>query len=473
MAALRALFIAVLASIAGLQDSGFAVRAEAAVGRSRLAGAKLGILIYSTKREAPLYEKDAKKVLRLASNTKLFTTACALAKLGPDYRFRTTLAWEEGAGDLHVFGAGDPLISGRLYHDDPTRLFRDAAAKLKAMGKTSFAGGLVVHSGIFDRVHLHPAWIAARYDQDAWWCAPVGGLSFNDNCLDITYAPGDRPGDPVKLTLRPDTRYVTIVNRANTVRSPEPAPFGFVRQDGTTRILVNGELAVGSKPRIAWVALPDPARYFGTVFKETLEREGIAIPGGVTESEAMRLEGKSSEFILAEHTLGDAVGSCNTVSQNLHAEMILKLLGFRFRAAGTTAAGLEVVREFLRTEVGVSDVELVDGSGLARDNKASAESLVKLLAFMRNHRHGKAFVGSLSVAGAKGTLKERMEGTAGRIHAKSGSLSGVSSLSGYAETPEGDTIIFSILANDWRSGSGSPRDLQDALGELMASWKAP
>lgn len=470
MGALRGLFIALLASLTGLQDSGLAVRAEAAVDRSRIAGGRLGILIYSTKREAPLYEKDAKKVLRLASNTKLFTTACALAKLGPDYRFRTTLAWEEGSGDLHVFGAGDPLIRGRLTDEDPTRLFRDAAARLKEMGRVSFAGGVVVHPGIFDRVHLHPAWVAARYDQDAWWCAPVGGLSFNDNCVDITYAPGDRPGDPVKLTVRPDTKYVTIVNRAKTVKS-DPAPFGFVRRDGTNQIVVNGELQAGAKPRLAWVALHDPARFFGTVLKETLEREGIAVAGGVSESEAMRLEGKSSEFILAEHALGDAVASCNTVSQNLHAEMILKLLGFRFRGAGTTAAGLEVVREFLRTEVEISDVELVDGSGLARENRASTESVVKLLAFMRNHRHGKAFTASLAVAGASGTLKERMESTGGRIHAKTGSIAGVSSLSGYAETPQGETLIFSILANDWKSGA--PRDLQDALGELMASWKAP
>src|SRR6185503_9402599 len=174
-------------------------------------GGRLGILIYSTQTEAPVYDRDAKKVLRLASNTKLFTTACAVAKLGPGYVFRTTLAWDD-SGDLHVFGAGDPLIGGRLYGDDPTKLFRDAAARLKEAGKASFTGRLVLHPGIFDDVLIHPAWVEARYDQDAWWCAPVSGLTFNDNCVDLLYESGSA-GQPVKITLRPDTQYVTLINK--------------------------------------------------------------------------------------------------------------------------------------------------------------------------------------------------------------------------------------------------------------------
>ena len=411
-----------------------------------------------------MYDRDAKKVLRLASNTKLITTACAIAKLGPGYRFRTTLAWDD-SGDLHVFGAGDPLIGGRLYGDDPTKVFRDAAARLKEAGQASFPGRLVLHPGIFDDVALHPAWVEARYDQDSWWCAPVGGLSFNDNCVDLIYEGGAGAGDAVKITPRPETRYVSIDNRAATVQV-RPKDFGFVRKDGTNRIIANGELAAGTKPRIAWVAIQDPARYFGTVLRETLAREGVLVAGDLAVEPGLKLETKHTELLLVEHTLEEAVKPCNTVSQNLYAEMILKLLGFRFRGVGSTAAGIEVVQEFLRNDVGVTDVELVDGSGLARDNKASAESMVTLLRYMRKHRHGKAFMDSLAVAGASGTLKERMEPTAGRVHAKTGSISGVSCLTGFAESPAGELFIFSVLANDWRRGS--PRELQDAIGELLA-----
>ena len=459
------LLTALLCLSAYPQDPPIADRAEAVVARAAPGGGRLGILIYSTRTEAPVYARDAKKAVRLASNTKLFTTACAIAKLGPGYRFRTTLAWDETTGDLHVFGAGDPLIGGRLYADDPTRIFRDVAARLKAEGKSAFPGRLVLHPGIFDSVAIHPAWIEARYDQDAWWCAPVGGLSFNDNCVDLLYEGGPRPGDPVGITVRPDTRYVTLENRATTVKA-QPKDFGFVRKDGTNRIVANGELVAGTKSRVAWVAIKDPARYFGTVMRETLAREGVAIAGDVAVDPGLKLESRHTELLLAEHTLEEAVGPCNTVSQNLYAEMLLKLLGFRFRGTGSTAAGIEVVQEFLKTEVGVTDVELVDGSGLARENRASAESVVTLLGFMRKHRHGKAFVSSLAVAGSTGTLKERMEATAGRVRAKSGTLSGVSALSGYAESPDGETFIFSILANDWKRGS--PRELQDALGELIA-----
>jgi PBP4 family serine-type D-alanyl-D-alanine carboxypeptidase len=464
MGVLRCFLVLALAVAPALsQETRLADRLDSAVSRSGLSGGRLGILMYSTDGEAPVYDRDEKKVLRLASNTKLFTTACAIAKLGPEYRFRTTLAWD-GSGDLHVFGAGDPLIGGRLYADDPTAIFRDAAARLKEAGRSSFPGRLVLHPGIFDDVALHPAWIEARYDQDAWWCAPVGGLSFNDNCVDLIYE-GGAAGEAVRITSRPETRYISVDNRASTVPG-RPRDFGFVRKDGTNRIIANGELKVGTKPRTAWVAIQDPARYFGTVMRETLAREGVTIEGEIAVEPGLRLETPHAELLLVEHRLADAVNACNTVSQNLYAEMILKLLGFRFRGVGSTAAGVEVVQEFLKTEVGVADVELTDGSGLARDNKASAASVVALLRHMKAHRHGRAFVESLAVGGVSGTLKERLETTAGRVRAKTGSISGVSALSGYVEDGRGRTYVFSILANGWRKGS--PRELQDALVELLA-----
>jgi D-alanyl-D-alanine carboxypeptidase/D-alanyl-D-alanine-endopeptidase (penicillin-binding protein 4) len=463
MLCVRALLITALLS-GFTQDPRLSDRIESAVARSAVAGGRLAIVIYSTDDGAPVYGRDEKKVLRLASNTKLFTTACAIAKLGPGYRFRTTLAWDD-SGDLHVFGAGDPLIGGRLYPHDPTQLFRDAATRLKEAGQAEFKGRLVLHPGIFDDVALHPAWIQARYDQDAWWCAPVGGLSFNDNCVDLIYEGGPAAGESVRITPRPETRFISIDNRAATVPS-RPKDFGFVRKDGTNRIIVNGELIVGTKPRTAWVAIKDPARYFGTVMRETLAREGVTIAGDIAVEPGLSLKTRHTELIFAEHSLEEVVGPCNTVSQNLYAEMLLKLLGFRFRGVGSTAAGIEVVQEFLRTEVGVADVELVDGSGLARDNKASPDSMVALLRYMKRHRHGKAFVDSLAVGGLTGTLEKRLESTGGRVRAKTGSISGVSSLSGYVESSQGRSYIFSVLANDWRRGS--PRDLQDSLAELLA-----
>lgn len=447
-----------------VQEPRLSDRIEAAVTRSGVTGGRLGILIYSTDGEDPVYSRDAKKLFRLASNTKLFTTACAIAKLGPGYRFRTTMAWDD-SGDLHVFGAGDPLIGGRLYADDPTKLFRDAAALLKEAGQAAFSGRLVLHPGIFDNVALHPAWVEQGEDPDKWYCAPVGGLSFNDNCIDLIFEGGAGPGQSVKITPRPDTGYISIDNHAATVPS-RPKDFGFVRKYGTNRIVANGELVVGTKPRVTWVAIKDPARYFGTVMKETLAREGVSIAGEIAIDPSLKLEARHTDLLLAEHSLEDVVKPCNTVSQNLYAEMLLKLLGFRYRGKGSTAAGIDVVQEFLRTEVGVNDVELVDGSGLARDNKASPESIVTLLRFMRKHRHGKSFVESLAVAGVSGTLRERMESTRGRVRAKTGSISGVSTLSGFAESPRGGTYFFSILANGWRHGL--PRELQDAIGELLA-----
>ncbi|MBI4565730.1 MAG: D-alanyl-D-alanine carboxypeptidase/D-alanyl-D-alanine-endopeptidase [Planctomycetes bacterium] len=465
MAVARVLLL-VAALPALIQSSPLEEEVAAALARSGLKGAGLGVLIYSTNADAPLCSWEAKKTRVLASNAKLFTTACALAKLGPDYRFRTTLAWEEEGKDLHVFGAGDPLIGGRLYPDDPTRLFRDAAAKLQALGIRRFTGNLVLHAGIFDRESRPPGW--KKQDPLKWYCAPIGGLTFNDSCVELHLKPGDA-GEPPEVRTVPETNYVTLVNRITTVRG-RPAPYWFGRKEGTEEIVLRGEMKAGSGERPEWVAVDDPVRYFGFVLKETLEREGIAVDGSLVESNALSLSRPSTEFILAEHTLGEAVQACNTVSQNLYAEMILKLLGFRFRGEGSTKAGLSVVHEFLEREVGVNDVELSDGSGLSRDNRASAESVVRLLRYMKKHRWGTTFIESLAVAGTEpGTLRRRLASAAGKLRAKTGHLAGVSALSGYAETAGGDTLVFSILANGWKAGS--PDDFQNRVGELMVRWK--
>jgi D-alanyl-D-alanine carboxypeptidase/D-alanyl-D-alanine-endopeptidase (penicillin-binding protein 4) len=464
MVVVRALLITALLVLPGFtQDSRLADRVEAAVARTGVGAGRIGIVIYSTRAEAPVYDRDAKKVFRLASNTKLLTTACAIAKLGPGYRYRTTLAWDD-SGDLHVFGAGDPLIGGPMHNDDPTALFRDAAARLKAEGRTSFPGRLVLHPGIFDDVAYHPAWIEQGENQDAWWCAPVSGLSFNDNCVDLVYEAGPAAGDPVRVTPRPDSGFISLVNRSSTVKGSPDRAFQFVRSDN--RITVLGELKVATRAQVSWIPVRDPALYFGTVLKETLAREGVDVAGDLAFDPALALTTKHTEVILAEHTLGDAVRRCNTVSQNLYAEMILKLLGFRFRGTGSTAAGIEVVQEFLRTDVGIDDVEQVDGSGLARGNKASAESMTKLLRYMKDHRHGKGFFESLAVGGESGTLAKRLKTTGGRVRAKTGSISGVSTLTGYAESSTGEMFVFSILVNNWRQGS--PKQLQDAVVEILA-----
>lgn len=460
-----AAFLALLTALT-IQSGGIEDRVAQALSASRLKDAQVGCLVYSTRRKAPVCSRDANKPLRLASNTKLFTTAAALALLGPEWRFRTVLAAEEATGDLHVYGSGDPLISGRRHGGDPLALFRDAARRLKEAGLDRFRGRLVLHDGLLERV-LPPGF--EQQPQIEWWACEMSALSFNDNCVDVEVTAGD-VGEPPRVKMTPETSYVTLVNEAKTAR--DGGTWGFSRVDGSNRIVLRGKVPAGTRAFAKPVAIHDPARYFGTVLKETLEREGIPIEGDVVRSDAPRAEGPARELLLAEHTLAEAVASTNRTSQNLHAELILRVLGAKVRGEGTTAKGIEAVLDFLKRDVGVADVELVNGSGLSRENRASAASVVAVLEHMRAHRHAKAFLESLAVAGEEpGTLRDRMESVKGRVRAKTGTISGVSALSGYAEAASGETFVFSVLVNGWRDGS--PKTFEDRLGTLLAEWKEP
>jgi D-alanyl-D-alanine carboxypeptidase/D-alanyl-D-alanine-endopeptidase (penicillin-binding protein 4) len=452
-----------LAALALLfQDAGVAELVDRATRDAKLGDGKVGIVVSSAKGGARLYDQTAEEPLVLASNTKLLTTAAALVKLGPDFKFRT-IAGIDG-GELHVFGGGDPNISGRGRDDDPCAIFKGWAAKLKEAG-VARVDAIVLHAGYFDKVALHPDWIAAKYEQDQWWCAPVGALSLNDNCVDLTYEAGEKEGDPVKITVRPDTKYVTIVNRAKTVKG-EAKAIDFSRRNGTNEIVAKGELPVGTKKRLTWVAIQDPAKYFGAVLKETLEREGIEA-GDVRESDAFLKEHPKLRVVVAhESDLGSTIKVCNTVSQNFYAEMICKTLGAALKGEGSTAAGVAVIREFLEKEVGAKDVSMSDGSGLSRGNRAPAASIHRLLEYMHGHPHAKVFIGSLaSNTPDGGTLRRRMGSIKGAVKAKTGHIDRVAALSGYLETAKGETLVFSILNNDWKGGSADR--FQDRLLELL------
>lgn len=422
--------------------------------------ARVGVAIHSTRAGRLIYERAAHEPLLLASNTKLFTTAAALALLGPEFRFRTSLGL--AGEDLHVFGGGDPNLSGRFQDGDPLAIFRLWAGRLRE-GGVRRVRHLVLHTGIFEDRHLNPGW--REYDLWWWWSAPFGALSFNDNCVDLEIAPAAE-GQPCRVRLSPPTSYVTIVNQTRSTSRPK-RPFGFTRAPGTNTITLRGDVAGRAEYS---VAIHDPTRYFGTVLRETLQAAGIAVEGELLPAEDGPEEVPGfRELAFWESDLPRTIAACNQPSQNFYAEMLLRTLGWKKRGKGTLENGLAAVGEFLEREVGLSGVSLKDGSGLTRDNQASAAEVVRLLLYMRGHRHAREFLESLPANGApKGTLRNRLTAPdlRGRLRAKTGHLSGVSTLSGYAESLGGDVFVFSILVNTPEGTAGADR-LQDRIAELL------
>jgi D-alanyl-D-alanine carboxypeptidase/D-alanyl-D-alanine-endopeptidase (penicillin-binding protein 4) len=447
------------------RDASLSEKIEALVGSAGVGKGKVGILIHSTRAGRVVYARGEREPLLLASNTKLLTMAAALCRLGPDFKFRTVVG--TAGGDLHVFGGGDPNISGRFHEGDPTAIFAEWTRRLVRAG-VARVGNLVLHTGVFDGDRINPGW--KGYDASRWWRAPFGPLSLNDNCVDLTVRPG-KTGGPALLSVSPPTRFVTIRNRSRTVAGK--SKFGFRRSNGGRAIEFWGEVSARHGKSTWYVPVEDPTAYFGTVLRETLQRGGVFVAGEIRESKKRLVDcPELEEKVVWESGLERTLQVCGRRSQNFYAEMILRVLGCRVGESGTLRGGLAATRGFLGKDVGVEHVSQADGSGLTRENRASASDLVRLLLYMHRHEHAELFRGALASNGAsEGTLKKRMtsESLRGRVRAKTGHLSGVSTLSGYVDSLSGDTYVFSILVN---GGSNTSADrLQDRICELLIRYR--
>jgi len=407
--------------------------------------------------EPPIVAVNVDAELILASTTKLFTTAAALDRLGPDYRFRTTLL-EDGellpdgtlAGRLVVRGGGDPAISGRLYENDPWAVFRPWSEAVQARGIRSIRDGLLLDTSFFDDERTHPDWPAAQ--EQHWWQAPVSALSYNDNVVLVRVTGGLRPGGRASLGFYPAKPFLmSLVGRVSTQKGRR-ARVGVSRRAGSAKVVASG--AVGS--RRTWsgdVTVVDPPLYLASAFTSVLREEGIAVDGlPEVRAEAPPVPEASRVLHVHETPILPTLAVCNKRSHSFFAEQILKTLGAERRGRGTWENGLAEVSEFVRSlGLDPSRYRLADGSGRSRENVASASAYLDFLqALATRWRHFGAFEPTLAVTGdMAGSLRYRMLGpdTRGKVFAKTGNIAGVVTLAGYVEARSGKRYAFVILAN--------------------------
>jgi D-alanyl-D-alanine carboxypeptidase/D-alanyl-D-alanine-endopeptidase (penicillin-binding protein 4) len=449
-----------------------------------------GIKIVSLDTGKTLYSLDERKLFTPASNTKLFTTALALATLGPDFRFHTTVEAagppdKHGrvAGDVWLMGRGDPNLSGRALtytgrteRDGPPPRALDALAdQLVSRGLRYVDGDLVADDTYFVFERFGEGW--SQNDLVWGYAAPVSALAINDNALFLQVLPGEKPGDPAQVKLDPPELYYRVQNRVRTVEGRGPRAAGAEPPAGRPRILVNRE--PGEKTLEVWgtipaddpggnqrIAVDDPAEFAGRYFSDALARRGVVLYGQVRPSHCRAYEfddlraprpvppGTASRYVLAGYDsqpLADGLKVVDKDSQNLHAEMLLRTVARELRGIGSVAAGLEEMKTFL-ARAGVPEGQYVfyDGSGLSWHNLVSPSAVVALLKYMERQPLRGLWRDLLPVAGVDGTLRERLKDTAaaGRIQAKTGTLSHVNALSGYATTGKGERLVFSILVNN-------------------------
>jgi len=449
-----------------------------------------GVRIVSLEQNRVLFERNANRLFVPASNAKLFTTALALARLGPDYRFQTRVLADRTPGDdgavesLRLVGGGDPNLSGRAIPyrrdapaGDPLAAIEDLAAQVAARGVSSVSADIVGDDTAYVWQPYAEGW---SIDDPVWdYGAPVSALGINDNTVSLTVLPGSYRSDPARIVLTPPVEYYEIDNGVRTTAGERRIMIA--RLPGERQLRIWGTLPLNDQGETEGLGIEDPALHAACAFRDALARRGIAIRG---EARAIHLypnqvadlkNGPAPEpepgVELARRDSAPLVEDLritDKVSQNLHAEMALRAVAKARRHVGSREAGIAEEQAFL-DEVGIdrASYTFADGSGLSRIDLVTPAAVVRLLEHMHHSAARDAWISLLPVAGLDGTLHARFAGTAaaGRILAKTGTLSHVAALSGYARRGNGQMLAFSILVNNY---TGPAADLRTAIDHVCA-----
>lgn len=433
--------------------------------------------VFSLEDGRLVYALHPDELLNPASNTKIFTSAATLARLGSDYRFLTEFYVDDDpekgvvAGNLWVRGRGDPtLVSERLW---------EIANELYHQGLREVKGDLIVDDTFFDNVYEGPGWDQDRSDRA--YMAPISALSINWSSVGVYITPGEGPGDKARVELEPDSKYFKLDNRVVTAtpsrRLRKPQTSGHMQRDGY-HLTISGRVAESQPTLALWRRVGDPTLYAGETIKDLLQKRGIKVRGKVKRGVVQT--SKVTLFYTAESDSLDIIlKRLNKQSSNFVAEMLLKTLGaVSSGAPGSWASGVEAIGEFLQRDIGIrkGSYLMKNGSGLNDVNRFSAAQVVKVLAWIYPRMTlAPEFVSSLPIAGKDGTIRFRMGGTpaSGRVRAKTGTLEDVTALSGFVESLAGRHYAFSVLVNDFPDTLHQAIQAEDAFAVALASYGAP
>lgn len=473
----RAIAVALWWSLAALP--GFAADETTLQGKIDAALLKLGphalaaVRVVSPASGKVLYERNADLSLNPASNMKLFTSAAALAKLGPDYRFTTRVLAERQpdaagtlTGDLTLQGGGDPVLE--------TPHLEKLADELKAQGLRRITGHLRADDYRFDAERLGIAWNSD--DEPYYYSAQISALSLNRNVIKLDVTPGKSPGDPVSVKLKPVDGYVTVECSATTAAMDAKPALQVSRRRAQNVVLITGSLPAGGKGTLnEEVTMEEPELYAAHVFRQLLADRGIRLEGDLRRQPA-----PPTALELAGHQslpLSGILPLLNKPSDNLIAEMLLKELGYAVKKSGDAGAGSAVLEAWL-PEIGIlaSGVRINDGSGLSRMDLVTSRAVSDLLLWIDRQPWRDVYVRSLPLAGVDGTLRSRLKGTPAEknLTAKTGSLAHVTALGGYITSRSGERLVLSVLINNFPgSVARGAKPIEDQIAVALAEEGTP
>jgi D-alanyl-D-alanine carboxypeptidase/D-alanyl-D-alanine-endopeptidase (penicillin-binding protein 4) len=445
-----------------------------------------------------VYQRDAARLFLPASTMKLYTPAVALDLLGADYRWRTSVyapappdAKGTIDGDLTLYGRGAPDLAARVTRHTPVDQLQQLADQLRARGVRRVGGRIVGDESFLRGEALGDGWLWT--DVQWYFGAEPSALTLDGNEVTVNITPGAKVGEQARVALVPETDYVRVTNDAGTAERGVRPTLGVTRGLSDNEVRVWGELPVGHPGYSVRLAVHQPALWAALALKRELQARGIAVEGDATARDARvrvteRFEPARAVELAAvtSGTLAEIARVTNKESINLNAELILRTLGHergavyapdadqdKTRLRNDDEAGTAVVRRWLGESAGANTEHLAlhDGSGLSRLDLITPESTVKLLVRMTRSQAAAAFRASLPVAGRDGTLAGRLRGAriAEHISAKTGTITYVQALAGYAATAQGEPLAFAIICNE-ETDRRAATEAVDAIAALLAAY---
>lgn len=460
-----------------------------AFGPASWGDAQWGALVVSLDTGDTLFAIEPDAPLIPASNAKLLTTAAALHVLGPEYRFRTWIMAdgeiEDGVlqGDLVLYGTGDPGISDR-YYGQKDEVFQRLIDQLEDQGIRRVSGDLVADASFFPGPLRDPSWEAR--DLNEHFTAGVSALSYNENVVSFRIQAVEEGRPPLVETV-PAHSALEIVNTAEMTSGRARPRLAILRDDPLEPVRVEGRMVTGTRDVWRQMTVAVPADFVAASFRASLEERGIRLDGrnrsvsDESDSRIDRLEapglGRAAPRVVATHVsrpLVEYLEVVNKESNNLFAELVFRAIGRAIEGDASPEASARAVRRTL-AEIGVDTTGLVqiDGSGLAAGNLVSAGTLVDVVQRMSEGPLWAEFWSTLPRAGTRRELS-RMYRTpaAGNLRAKTGTIDGVSSLSGMVRSEDGERLAFSLIVNDSPSQNRA-KNLENRIGARLASFRRP
>jgi len=454
-----------------------------------------GIQVIDLASGKTLYELNPNSNFVPASNAKLFTTAMALTRLGPSHTFTTRVVADAPpdaagriAGGIRLIGGGDPNLSARALPyrmgaitGNPVAAIEDLADQLVAQGVRRIEGDITGDDRWYVWEPYAVGWGIDDPQSDDG--PPISALTLTDNVLTLTVAPGAAIGEPAALTFSPAIEFYRVENRVRTVSAGGVRSVRFRRVPGSRYAELWGTIPLRDRGESLLISVEDPAEFAARALLIALENRGVLVQGqaisrhlfpdevaDLKQGEAPEPPGGVELARRVSAPLVEDLRVTNKVSQNLHAELASRAVAKMRRGIGSFEAAREEMHEFL-DEIGVDPgaYNLMDGSGLSRLDLLTPHAVVQLLRYMYGGEHRDEWVSLLPVGGQDGSLSARFGQTpaAGKVHAKTGSLSHVSALSGYIERADGTWAGFSILVNNYAGPSAGIRGVMDRICNLI------